>query len=144
MVNTRIPNLTTIMQKRKKQPTQMMVYVLQMAVILSKPFWVKTEPNGSAQLSPKSVQEDYNSRTSLKFNQDLQDFPQPASYTTILFLHSVFYLRSLRLRNIQKSTTAEAHHVTGNNSWMITLYELDKFVGLIVAHGIIGYKKHVG
>ena len=32
---------------------------------------------------------------------------------------------------------AEAHCATGNNSWTLTLDEQDKFVGLIVARGVI-------
>ena len=34
-------------------------------------------------------------------------------------------------------TTAEAHRAIGNNSWTVTLDELDKFMGLIVARGVI-------
>ena len=42
------------------------------------------------------------------------------------------------IRNIQKCTTSEAHRATGNNSWTVTLDELEKFVGLFVARGVIG------
>ena len=42
------------------------------------------------------------------------------------------------LKNILKCTTSEAHRVTGNNSWTITLDELDKLMGFIVARGVIG------
>ena len=42
------------------------------------------------------------------------------------------------LKNILKCTTSEPHRVTGNNSWTVTLDELDKLMGLIVARGVIG------
>ena len=42
------------------------------------------------------------------------------------------------LRNIQKRTISEAHCVTGNNSWTVTLDEMDKFTELIVARGVSG------
>ena len=41
------------------------------------------------------------------------------------------------LKNILKCTTSEAHRVIGNNSWTVTLDELDKLMGL-VARGAIG------
>ena len=42
------------------------------------------------------------------------------------------------LKNILKCTTSEAHRVTGNKSWTVTLDELEKLMGLIVARGAIG------
>ena len=42
------------------------------------------------------------------------------------------------LKNILKCTTSEAHRVTGKNSWTVTLDELDKLMGLIVARDAIG------
>ena len=44
----------------------------------------------------------------------------------------------LMLRNIQKCTIAEAQRVTGNPNWGISLDELKKFLGLIIARGVIG------
>ena len=41
------------------------------------------------------------------------------------------------LRNIQKCTISKAHRAIGNNSWTVTLDELDKFMELIVARGVI-------
>ena len=42
------------------------------------------------------------------------------------------------LRNIRKCTVAEAHRVSGSTHWDVTLDELDKFIGLIIARGILG------
>ena len=42
------------------------------------------------------------------------------------------------LRNIQKCTIAEAQRVTSDPNWKIFLDELEKFLGLIVARGVIG------
>ena len=42
------------------------------------------------------------------------------------------------LRNIQKRTIAEAQRVTGYPNWRIFLNELEKFLGLIIARGVIG------
>ena len=42
------------------------------------------------------------------------------------------------LRNIQHCTTAEAQRVTRDPNWTISLDELEKFLGLIIARGVIG------
>ena len=42
------------------------------------------------------------------------------------------------LKNIQKCTIAEAHRVTGDPNKRIFLDELGKFLGLIIAKGVIG------
>ena len=42
------------------------------------------------------------------------------------------------LRNIQKCTIAEAQQVTGDPNWWISLDELEKFLELIIARGVIG------
>ena len=44
------------------------------------------------------------------------------------------------VRNIQKCTIAEAHRAIENNNSKVTLDELDKFVGLIVARGIFSVR----
>ena len=41
------------------------------------------------------------------------------------------------LRNIQKCTIAEAQRVTGDPNWRISLDELEKFLRLIIARGVI-------
>ena len=69
---------------------------------------------------------------------------RPTSYSTSRIVRgsplSSFRIlfNKLMLSNIQKYTTVEAHHATGNNSWTVALDELHKFVGLMVAHGVIG------
>ena len=68
----------------------------------------------------------------------------PTSYFTSSIIHgsplfsSHILFNEPMLRNTQKCTTSEAHRATGNNSWTVTLDELDKFIGLIVARGVIG------
>ena len=42
------------------------------------------------------------------------------------------------LRSIKKCTVAEVHHVLGETNWDVTLDELDKFIRLIIARGILG------
>ena len=42
------------------------------------------------------------------------------------------------LRNLQKCTIAEAQRVTGDPNWRISLDELEKFLGLIIARRVIG------
>ena len=54
-----------------------------------------------------------------------------------LFSFRIFF-NEPTLKNILKCTTSEAHRVIGNNSWTVTLNELDKLMGLIVARGAIG------
>ena len=41
------------------------------------------------------------------------------------------------LRNIRKCNAAEAQRVTKNSSWTISLDDLEKFIGLIIARGAI-------
>ena len=54
-----------------------------------------------------------------------------------LSLFRIFF-NETTLKNILKCTALEAHRVTENNSWTVTLDELDKLMGLIVARGAIG------
>ena len=42
------------------------------------------------------------------------------------------------LRNIQKCIIAEAQQVTGDPTWRVSLDELEKFLGLTIARGVIG------
>ena len=44
------------------------------------------------------------------------------------------------LRNIRKCTVAEAHRVFGRMNWDMTLDELDKFIGLVIARAILGQR----
>ena len=44
------------------------------------------------------------------------------------------------LRNIRKCTVTEAHCVFGRMNWDITLDELDKFIGLVIARAILGQR----
>ena len=41
------------------------------------------------------------------------------------------------LWNIQKCTISEAQRVTGNASWMVTLEELNKFIGFIITRVVL-------
>ena len=42
------------------------------------------------------------------------------------------------IRHIQKCTVSEARRTTGSDTWNISLGELEQFVGLIIARGVIG------
>ena len=42
------------------------------------------------------------------------------------------------LRHIRKCTITELQRVTGNDKWSVSLDELDKIIGLVVARGVIG------
>jgi len=44
-----------------------------------------------------------------------------------------FFFNEPMQRNIQKCSIAEAHRVSGDPHWKISLDELEKFVGLIIA-----------
>ena len=55
----------------------------------------------------------------------------PLSLFRVLFVEGM-------LRNIRKCTVAEAHRVSYKIKWDMTLYELDKFIGLVIAGGILG------
>ena len=41
------------------------------------------------------------------------------------------------LKNIRKCTVAEAHCVSGRMNWDMTLDDLDRFIGLVIARGIL-------
>ena len=58
-------------------------------------------------------------------------FDSPLSFFRILFNKPM-------LRNIQKCNIAEAQRVTGDPKWRISLDELEKFLELIIARGVIG------
>ena len=95
------------------------------------------DPLGGARFPPKSLQKDC-STILLESVQDLHHIPHLALYAEVLFFLSYTFLNKPMLWNIRKCITAEAHRATGNNSWTVTLNELNKFVGLIVARGVIG------
>ena len=42
------------------------------------------------------------------------------------------------LRNIRKCTVEEGRRQTGDQTWNVSLQELDKFIGLLVSRGVIG------
>ena len=44
------------------------------------------------------------------------------------------------LKNIGKNTVAEAYRVSGRMNWDMTLDELDKFIELVIARGILGQR----
>ena len=44
------------------------------------------------------------------------------------------------LRNIRKCTVAETHRIFGRINWDMTLDELDKFIGLLIARAILGQR----
>ena len=48
------------------------------------------------------------------------------------------FINEPMLRNIRKCTEAEAQQVTKNPNWTISLDDLEKFIGLIIARGAIG------
>ena len=48
------------------------------------------------------------------------------------------FINEPMLRNIQKCTEAEAQQVTRNPNWTITLEDLEKFIGLIIARRATG------
>ena len=68
----------------------------------------------------------------------------PTSYFTFNIIRGIplssfcIFFNEPTLKNILKCTTSEAHRVTGNTNWTITLDTLDKLMGLIVACGVIG------
>ena len=68
----------------------------------------------------------------------------PTSYFTSSILRGIplssfrIFFNESTLKNIMKCTISVAHRVTGNNSWTVTLDELDKLMRLIVARGAIG------
>ena len=43
-------------------------------------------------------------------------------------------------RNMRKCTVAEAHCISGRTNWDMTLDELDKFIGQVIARGILGQR----
>ena len=43
-------------------------------------------------------------------------------------------------KNIRKSTVTEAHRVSDRMNWDLTLDKLDKFIGLVIARGILGQR----
>ena len=57
----------------------------------------------------------------------------PLSSLRVLFDEAMF-------RNIRKSTVTESHGVSARMNWDVTLDELDKFIGLVIALGILGQK----
>ena len=69
--------------------------------------------------------------------------PGPTSYSTRRVVHdspmSAFKILfdEVMLRHVQYCTTTEARR-SGNQNWNITLDELEKFLGLLIARGLIG------
>ena len=48
------------------------------------------------------------------------------------------------LRDVQRCTNEEGKRANGNQTWQVTLEELEKFIGLIITRGIIGGRIFVG
>lgn len=77
--------------------------------------------------------------------QNVKSFnPGPTSYCSTrikdenhLSAFRVFFSESM-MKNILKCTIAEAQKVNKNKQFVITLDELDKFIGLIITRGVIG------
>ena len=59
------------------------------------------------------------------------DTDSPVSAFRILFDEPM-------LRNIKKCTVEEGRRRTGDQTWDVSLHELHKFIGLVVARGVIG------
>ena len=112
----------TNIQTRKYQSTQIMVRALEAAVITIKKFLSK----GGSHWRQNPC------RTYIIFH--IQHHTQQSSF----FVRHPF--QPAHPEEYSKGTTSEAHRVTGNNSWTVTLDELDKVMGLIVARGVIGEK----
>ena len=77
--------------------------------------------------------------------QNILNFkPRPTAHATSRIIESSPFLSfrvlfdKAMLRSIKKCTVAEAHRVLGETNWDVTLDELDKFIGLIIARGISG------
>ena len=74
----------------------------------------------------------------------LQFQPGPTSYSTsrvdtdspVLSFRILF--DEPMLRNIKKCTVEKRPNQTGDQNWDVSLHELDKFIGLVVARGVIG------
>ena len=69
--------------------------------------------------------------TTLEINRVIKSKP-------IFFLRLIF--SQAMLKNIQKCTPFAAQRVTGNVKWNVTLYKLDKFIGLIINTGVLGHR----
>ena len=72
--------------------------------------------------------------------------PGPTSFATSRIMESS-PLSSFRvlfdeamLRNIRKCTVAEANRISDKTNWDVTLNELDMFIGLVIARGILGQR----
>ena len=77
--------------------------------------------------------------------QNILNFkPSPTAYATSRIIESspLLSFRVLfdeaMLRSIKKCAVAEAHCVLGRTNWDVTLDELDKFIGLLIAGEILG------
>lgn len=70
--------------------------------------------------------------------------PGPTAYSTSRVLNgsplSAFriFVDEKMLRHVRRCTNEEGKRATGNQAWHVTLEELEKFIGLIIARGIIG------
>ena len=78
--------------------------------------------------------------------QNVANFmPGPTTFeTNRVIISKPIFLRLIfsqaMLKNIQKCTPIAAQHVTGNVKWNVTLYKLDKFIGLIINTGVLGHR----
>ena len=110
-----------VKKKSKRRPTQMMVRVLQAAlVIMDKPFSAKTYYAIAARLPPQSSYK----TTAAKHRYNLGGI-YIIFYISIISNNPIssfcILLDKSTLKNIEKYTTAEAHLITENNNWTVTL-----------------------
>ena len=93
--------------------------------------WLALAPNQavSGRLQQQNIMRIRPGPTAYAFSRIISDSP--------LSSFRIFFNEPM-LRNIQKCTIAEAQRVTGDPNWKISLDELEKFLGLIIARGVIG------
>ena len=60
-------------------------------------------------------------------------YNKPSSSFRLLFSEAM-------RQNLQKCTVSEAHGLTENINWNVTLHELDKFIGLIITRDVVGQR----
>ena len=94
-------------------------------------YWLALGPNQavSGRLQQQNIMKIQPGPTAYAFFCIISD--SPFSMFRILFNEPM-------LRNIQKCTIAEAQRVTGDPNWGIFWDELEKFLGLVIARGVIG------
>ena len=129
----------TYIQTRKHQSTQMIVRVVKAAVTMMKKNPFEQSRSHLRRSVPSQI-----TTGRLQQHNIVRIRAGPTSYFTSsiicgspLSLFCIFF-NEPTLRNILKCTISEAHRATGNNSWIVTLDELDKLIVRIVARGVIG------